>query len=131
MLSAPRRSAVLGGCAGLGLLAIAFLPWYESGGGSADLWESFGFVDVLVAITIACSVITALFALRGDDTGLPIAASSTTLGLAVIAAALIAARMIDPPGGDAVEIEPGAWLGLLAAAGIALASRGGMGEATV
>jgi len=132
MLSAPRRSAVLGGCAGLGLLAVGFLPWFEPRGGvSADLWESFGFVDVVVAIVIACAVITALFALRGDASGLPIAASSVTLGVAVIAGLLIAVRIINPPGGDAVEVELGAWLGLLAAGAIALASRGGMGAAAV
>jgi len=129
MLSAPRRSAVLGGCAGLGLLAVAFLPWFESGGASADLWQSFGFVDVVVATAIACAVLTAVFALRGDASGLPVVGSTLTLPVALLAVVLIALRLVDPPGGGGVEIEPGAWLGLLAAAAIALASRGGMGEA--
>jgi hypothetical protein len=132
MLSAPRRWAVLGGCAGLGLLAIGFLPWFEANGGhTADLWESFGFVDVVVAAAVACAVLTALFALRGDDSGLPIVGSSVTLGLAAIAAALIALRLIDPPGGEGVGVEAGAWLGLLAATGVALASWGGMGDRAV
>jgi len=132
MLSPPRRWAVVGGCAGLGLLAIGFLPWFEaSGGATADLWESFGFVDVVVAIAVACAVLTALFALRGDDSGLPIVGSSLTLGLAVIAAVLIAIRLINPPGGEGVGIEVGAWLGLLAAVGMAFASRGGMGDRAV
>ena len=131
MLSAPRRSAVLGGCAGLGLLAIAFLPWFDTGAGTADLWESFGFVDVVVAVAIACAVLTAIFALRGDASGLPVVGSTMTLPVALLAVLLITVRLADPPGGGGVEIEPAAWLGLLAAAAIALAGRGGMGDRAV
>jgi hypothetical protein len=132
MLSPPRKWAVVGGCAGLGLLAIAFLPWFEgSGGVTADLWESFGFVDVVVAVAVACAVVNAVFALRGDESGLPIVRSSITLGVAGIAAILIATSLLDPPGGEGSGIEAGAWLGLLATVGIAFASRGGMGDRAV
>lgn len=119
---------MLGGCAGLGLLAVAFLPWFEQGGASADLWESFAFVDVVVALTIACAVATALFALRGDGSGLPVVGSTVTLTVGVITALLIAVRLIAPPGGEGVEVEVGAWLGLAIAVAIALAGRAGMGE---
>ena len=48
-----------------------------------------------------------------------------------VAAVLIALRLIDPPGGEGVSIETGAWLGLLASVGIAFASHGGMGDRAV
>ena len=83
------------------------------------------------AIAIACAVATALFALQGDSSGLPVVGSTITLGLAALAALLIALRLIDPPGGEGVGLEAGAWLGLILAIGLAFASRGGMSDRAV
>jgi hypothetical protein len=119
---------VLAGLAGAALLAVAFVPWFELSGRSANLWESFALVDVVVACAIAIALAAGLAGLLGDESGLPVAASSVTAGAGVVALVLVAVRLIDPPGSGDVERELGAWLGLLAAGGIALFGYLGMQE---
>ena len=119
---------MLAGLAGLGLLAISFLAWFRAGDSSADLWESFSVVDLVAACAIGCAVLTGIFALRGDDSGLPVVGSSVTTGVAAVAVVLLAYRLIDPPGDGEVERAAGAWLGVVAAAAILLLSHAGMGD---
>jgi hypothetical protein len=60
----------------------------------------------------------------------PIAGSAATAGFGAIALLLIAYRIIDPPGdGGELDRGIGAWLGLIAAAGITLGGYLGMQEA--
>ena len=122
-----RAGSALVGLAGLGLLATSFLGWFESGGASADLWESFSVVDVVAACVIGCAIATGLTLFAGDDTGLPVAACSTTLGIAVVLLVLLAYRLVDPPD-EGASPAIGAWLGLLAAILITLGSRLGIEE---
>jgi hypothetical protein len=119
---------VLAGLAGLGLLAISFLAWFRAGDSSADLWESFSVVDLVAACAIGCAVLTGIFAVHGDDSGLPVVGSTITTGVAAVAFVLLAYRLIDPPGEGEVERAAGAWLGLVAAAAILLLSHAGMGD---
>jgi hypothetical protein len=127
-MNPPRRSALLGGLAGLGLFTVSFLTWFRAGDASADLWEAFSVVDVIAAFAIGCAVLTAITALWGDDSGLPVAGSSVTTGVATVAFVLLAYRLIDPPGEGDVERAAGAWLGVIAAGAIALLSHAGMGD---
>ena len=48
----------------------------------------------------------------------PVAGSSVALGFGGLALLLIVYRLINPPGSGDVDREIGAWLGLIAAAGI-------------
>ncbi len=126
-MSAPRRSAVLAGVAGVALLIVGFLPWFEErGGASADLWQSFQVIDIIAAVAIALAVATAAAALAGDWSGLPVAGSSVTVGAAAIAFALLLYRLINPP--DALGREIGAWLGPALTAAIGLLAYQGMRE---
>jgi hypothetical protein len=59
----------------------------------------------------------------------PIAGSAVTAGFGALALLAIAYRIIDPPGNGDVEREIGAWLSLVAAAGITLGGYLGMQEA--
>ena len=59
----------------------------------------------------------------------PVAGSSITLGFGALALLLIAYRLISPPGSGEVDREVGAWLGLIAAAGVTLGGYLGMQEA--
>jgi hypothetical protein len=54
----------------------------------------------------------------GTSVNLPVAASALTAGLGILATLLILYRIIDPPGDAAREF--GVFLGLIAAAGIAV-----------
>jgi hypothetical protein len=58
----------------------------------------------------------------------PVAGSAVTAGFGGLAFLLIAYRLINPPGSGAVDREIGAWLGLIAAAGITLGGYLGMQE---
>jgi hypothetical protein len=58
----------------------------------------------------------------------PIAGSAVTAGLGGLALLLIAYRLLNPPGSGDVDREIGAWLGLLAAAGVTYAGYLGMQE---
>lgn len=118
---------MVAGCAGLGLLGVAFLPWFGLGGASTNMWESFRVADVVVDVAIGCAVLTALFALRGDASGLPVVGSTITTGVVALAFVMLAYRLIDPPG-EGLEREIGSWLGPLLAAAMGLASHRGMAD---
>jgi len=126
-VNAPRRSALLAGCAGLALLAFSFLDWYEAGDAAADLWQSFSVTDVLVAIAIGSALLTGIAAFFGDDSGLPVAASTITLGVASVVLVVVVYRLIDPPA-EGLTRAVGSWLGLASMAAIVVFSRLGMAQ---
>lgn len=100
--------AVLGAVLLIGAL---FLPWYtptpaaddfpRAGGVLAPVtaWQAFAVIDVLLAVLAVASV--------------------RSRAAAVVAAALVASRMLDPPA--YTEVGPGAWLALAGALIAALA----------
>jgi hypothetical protein len=59
----------------------------------------------------------------------PVAGSSVAAGLGFVAVVLIVIRMINQPGGTDSSLEIGAWIGLIAAAGVAVGSYLGMQDA--
>src|SRR4051794_37988361 len=100
-----RRGELLSAAAGAMLLATLFLPWYGldlDGRATADAWQAFGVIDVVLFAT-AVAAIT-----------LPIArgrARWLIAGLAALALLLVVARIIDPPG-RGLGLRSGAPLGL-------------------
>jgi hypothetical protein len=58
----------------------------------------------------------------------PVAGSTVTAGLGALALLLIAYRLVNPPGSGDVDREIGAWLGLVAAAGVTFGAYLGMQE---
>ena len=58
----------------------------------------------------------------------PVAGSAVATGFGGLALLLIAYRLINPPGSEGVDREFGAWLGLIAAAGITYGGYLGMQE---
>lgn len=123
---------MLTGLAAIALLAISFLDWFEvkgavGPGASANMWEAFSVVDIVVALAIATTLATAVAALVAYESGLPVAGSALTALTAMIAFLLVAIRMVDPPGDD-LSREVGAWLGLVAIAAIVVGSFRGMRE---
>jgi hypothetical protein len=131
-----RTGELIAAVSAVALFIIMFLPWFEVGGvagealdqaqdlgfagevdTSANAWESFDFIDLVLLVTIVVAVGLAVAAMAARTVALPVAASALTAGLGILSTLLILYRIIDPPG----EADRKFWvfLGLIAAAGIA------------
>ena len=122
---APRE--LVGAVSGLGLLVVSFLPWYSAGGQDATAWQAYSVVDLFIAAAAAAGLSVGLVVLFRISVSYPVAGSSVTALFGAIAVVLIVWRLIDPPA-DGLDVEVGAWLGLIAAAGVTLGGYLGMQE---
>ena len=96
---------------------------------SFNAWESFGFIDIVLFLTILVAIGGALVSANATSVNTPVAISAITTGLAIFSLLLILFRIISPPDfgagdfglGDAVDTSRkiGVFLGLIATAGIA------------
>ncbi|MEJ7876250.1 MAG: hypothetical protein WKF62_06285 [Solirubrobacterales bacterium] len=84
---------------------------------SANAWESFGFIDIILLVTIIAAVALAAISASATRVNLPVALSAVVAGLGILSTLLVLYRIIDTPFGFGREV--GVFLGLLAAAGIA------------
>jgi hypothetical protein len=126
----------IAGVSGVALILIMFIfSWYgvELAGESvpdsgANAWQAFGFIDIVLFITVAAAIGLALISASQTEVGLPVAASAVVAGLGILSVILIFYRIIDTPGdvgvvGEAFDVDVvrklGVWLGLIAAVGIA------------
>jgi hypothetical protein len=132
---APRsaRSALsfgelVGAISGLGLLVASFLPWYSAGGENATAWQSFSVTDLVLAAAAIAALSVALVVIARLSVSYPVAGCAVSTGFGALALVLIVYRLIDPPGSGDVDREIGAWLSLLAAAGITVGGYLGMQE---
>jgi hypothetical protein len=114
---------------GLGLLVFSFLPWYSAGGENATAWQAFSIIDLVIAAAAIAGLSVGIVALGRISVSYPVAGSSATAGLGTLALLLIGYRLINPPGSGDVDREIGAWLGLIAAAGVTIGGYLGMQEA--
>jgi hypothetical protein len=119
---------LVGGISGLGLLVVSFLPWYSAGGQNATAWQAFSVVDLVMAAAAVAALSAALVSLVRLSVSYPVAGSAMTAAFGALALLLIAYRLINPPGSGDLDREVGAWLGLIAAAGITLGGYLGMQE---
>jgi hypothetical protein len=121
-----RPGELVGAIGGLGLLVAGFLPWYSAGGENATAWQAFSVTDVILAAAAMLGMSVALCVLTRLSVSYPFAGSSVATGFGAVAVILIVYRMIDPPGGGGVNIELGAWVGLVCAAAITIGGYLGM-----
>ena len=112
---------------GVGLLVVSFLPWYSAGGQDATAWQAFSVVDLFIAAAAAAGLSVGLVVLFRLSVSYPMAGASVAALFGAIAVVLIVWRLIDPPA-DGLDVEVGAWLGLIAAAGVTLGGYLGMQE---
>jgi hypothetical protein len=119
---------LVGAVSGLGLLVSSFLPWYSAGGENATAWQSFAVIDLVMAAAAVAGLSVVVVVLIGLSVSYPVAGSAVTTLFGGLALILIAYRLINPPGGADVGREIGAWLGLVAAAGVTLGGYLGMQE---
>ena len=75
-----------------------------AGGGFADIdvglnaWESFGFIDIVLFITILVAIGFAVMAANAQSHNLPVAGSALVAGFGILSVLLILFRIISPPG---------------------------------
>jgi hypothetical protein len=119
---------LVGAVSGLGLLVSSFLPWYSAGGENATAWQSFAVIDLVMAAAAVAGLSVVVVVLIGLSVSYPVAGSAVTTLFGGLALILIAYRLINPTGVADVGREIGAWLGLVAAAGVSLGGYLGMQE---
>jgi hypothetical protein len=85
-------------------------------------------VDLFIAAAAAAGLSVGLCVLFRISVSYPVAGSTVTALFGAIALVLIVWRLLDPPA-SGLDREVGAWLGLLAAAGITVGGFLGMQEA--
>ncbi|MGA8217565.1 MAG: hypothetical protein WB771_03285 [Solirubrobacterales bacterium] len=117
---------MVGALGGLGLLVATFLPWYSAGGENATAWQAFSIIDVILAAAAVMGLSVAVCVLARLSVSYPFAGSSAATGFGAVALILIVYRLIDPPGAGGVDLEIGAWLGLVCAAAITVGGYLGM-----
>jgi hypothetical protein len=122
----PRPGELVGAIGGLGLLVAGFLPWYSVGGEKLTAWQAFGVTDIVLAAAAATAISVGACVLFHISVSYPVAGSSVATGLGAIALVLTVYRLIDPPGGGGVDVEIGAWLGLVCSAAVAVGGYLGM-----
>ena len=85
---------------------------------SANAWQAFDIIDMLLLLTIIAAIALAAISASATQVNLPIAMSALVAGLGILATILVLYRLIDPPA-DGIDRSFGIFLGLIAAAAIA------------
>ena len=130
----------IAGVSGIALILIMFIfDWFGlkfTGGaeafgvsveGSRNAWGSYGFIDIVLFLTVAAAIGLALISASQTEVGLPVAASAVVAGLGILSVVLIIISIISPPdfgadlSGTGIDHtrKIGVWLGLIAAIGVA------------
>jgi hypothetical protein len=109
-----RLSEWAGALGGLGLLVASFLPWYSAGGQNVTAWQAFSVTDILIALAAFFSLSVAFSVVGKISVSYPVAGSTVATLFGAIALVLIVYRLLNPPG-DGLDVEYGAWIGLVSA----------------
>ncbi|MEK6271291.1 MAG: hypothetical protein AABM42_01410 [Actinomycetota bacterium] len=126
----------IAGVSGIALILIMFIfDWFGlkadvsgfTAEGSRNAWGSYGFIDIVLFITVAAAIGLALISASQTEVGLPVAASAVVAGLGILSVVLIIISIISPPdfgadlSGSGIDNtrKIGVWLGLIAAIGVA------------
>src|SRR5690349_12764040 len=102
-----------------------FLNWYSvsSRGDTLTAWTAFSFVDILLALIALLGIALALSEVIGRGPALPVGIGVVTTTLALAGSLLVLYRIINQPGpNDAITVDVGAYVGLLATIGVFLGS---------
>jgi uncharacterized membrane protein len=122
-----RPADVLAGAAGVALLVVEFLPWYQPRGvpavagatpyatlGRLSAWEAFTVVDILLAVCALVAIALVIVTATARGPAKPVAFTVLTTLAGLLATLLALFRAVAPPQGY-LERCYGVWLGLAAA----------------
>jgi hypothetical protein len=125
-----RLGELVGAVSGLGLLVASFLPFYSEFEVNVTAWQAFSITDLVMAAAGIAALSVGVVVLLRLSVSYPVAGSAVTTGVGALALVVIAYRIIDPPGNGDVGREIGAWLSLVAAAGITFGGYLGMQDSS-
>jgi len=115
-----RDGELIAGAGAVALLAAMFLHWYGAGPFEATAWQAFDVLDVILVLLALVPLALVVTQITRRSPAIPVALSVLTWLAGMIAALLILYRIVNQPGpNDLVDVQAGAWLGLLAALVIA------------
>jgi len=104
--------------AGAALLASLFMGWYEVSGSATETgWQAFAIVDLLLAAVALFAIALVPVTAAQRVPAIPLAQDALVAIAGKLAALLILIRIAWTPG-DTSGVEPGAWLGFVAAVAI-------------
>jgi carbon starvation protein CstA len=106
-----RLQEYLAGGFGVLLLVATFLDWYGDDGTKANAWESFGVLDVMLAVVGLMAIALAVLAAAPRAQAVPVAIGSLLVLIGLVTSVWLAFRVARTPG-DLPHREIGAWLGL-------------------
>ena len=130
-----RAGEWIAGAGGVALIASLFLHWYgapvpdELADDVASLglsleatgWQAFGVLDVVLVLLALVPLALVVLQATRESPSVPVAFSTLTVLAGGLATFLILLRLIDQPGpNEGVDVEAGAWLGVLAAVVVAI-----------
>ena len=133
----PRRLRIgewITGVAGVALLGVMFLDWYEAGDSAASAWEAFSVLDVVLTITALMAIFVAVMAAAHNTPAVSLAIASILLTVGAVTTIALAVRALSPPdiGFTGPGPDPdttraaGLWLGLAACALVTLGALAAM-----
>jgi hypothetical protein len=120
----------LTGLAGLVLLVSLWLPWYGASGLTANAWESFAYIDLLLALTALGAIALVVVNAMAPAAAVPKTVAGWLRWLALVAALLAIYRVLKMPNADVtltggsmeVTRKAGAFIGALAAVAVTVFS---------
>lgn len=125
----PRRLSTgewVAAAAAVLMLVALFLPWYSVGGKHVTAWQSMTVDDVLLALIAVGTLVADVATASRRRAAVPVAfATLATLG-GLVALILTVVRVADPAPSAHAALAIGAWIGLVAALGLAGGASAGM-----
>jgi hypothetical protein len=93
---------------GVVLLVDLFLPWYGAAGLTANAWEAFSYVDLLMALAGLAAIALVIVTATQRAAALPRLMTAGVFWVAVAAAVFAVIRLINVPGVDTILAGGGA-----------------------